>query len=308
VTRYRNLALFVLLAAVWGSAFLAIKVGLDYIPPVTFAAIRYDVAGVLMLAYAAYAVDDPIPRGRGQWTLVGIGAVFLIAGYHAFLFVGETDPAVTSAAAAVVVSLSPVLTTAFARGLLPSERLTAVGLVGLLVGLVGVAVLARPDPANLLTGGFVAKLLVFAAAASFALGSVLTRRVEADLPIETMEAWSMLLGAVLMHAVAVGIGESPAAIRWTPEAVTALAYLSVVASAVGFLIYFDLLDRLGPIEINLVSYVAPVFAALAGWAVRSETPTAATVAGFVLIFAGFLLLKRRAIRDELPRIRRALGV
>jgi drug/metabolite transporter (DMT)-like permease len=306
VTRYRNLALFLVLAAVWGSAFLAIKVGLDYIPPVTFAALRYDVAGVLMLAYAAYAVDDPVPRGRGQWTVVAIGAVFLIAGYHAFLFVGETDPAVTSAAAAVVVSLSPVLTTAFARGLLPSERLTTVGIVGLLVGLVGVAVLAQPDPQNLLTGGFVAKLLVLAAAASFALGSVLTRRVDADLPIETMEAWSMVLGALLMHAVAVGIGESPAAIRWTPEAVAAMGYLSVVASAVGFLIYFDLLDRLGPIEINLVSYVAPVFAALSGWAVRSEAPTVATVVGFGLIFGGFVLVKRRAIREELPRVRRAL--
>jgi drug/metabolite transporter (DMT)-like permease len=259
-----------------------------------------------MLAYAAYAVEDPLPRGRGQWTLVAIGAVFIIAGYHAFLFVGETDPAVTSAAAAVVVSLSPVLTTAFARGLLPSERLTVLGLAGLLVGLVGVVVLAQPDPANLLSGGFVAKLFVFAAAASFALGSVLTRRVDAELPIETMEAWSMLLGAVLMHAVAVGVGESPAAIRWTPEALTAMVYLSVVASAVGFLVYFDLLNRLGPIEINLVSYVAPVFAALAGWAVRSETPTVATVAGFLLIFAGFLLVKRRAIGEELPRIRRAL--
>ena len=307
MSRYRNLALFLVLAAVWGSAFLAIKVGLDYIPPVTFAALRYDVAGVLMLAYAAYAVDDPIPRGRGQWTVVGIGAVFLIAGYHALLFVGETDPAVTSAAAAVVVSLSPVLTTGFARALLPSERLSVLGVVGLVVGLVGVAVLAQPDPSNLLSGGFVAKLLVFGAAASFALGSVLTRRVEAELPIETMEAWSMLLGALLMHVVAIGVGESTAGIRWTPAAVTAMVYLSVVASAVGFLIYFDLLERLGPVEINLVSYVAPVFAALAGWAVRSETPTVATGVGFLLIFGGFVLLKRRAVREELPRLRRALG-
>jgi drug/metabolite transporter (DMT)-like permease len=307
VSRYRNFTLFIVLAAVWGSAFLAIKVGLDYIPPVTFAAIRYDIAGVIMLAYAAYAVEDPIPRGRSQWTLVAVGAAFLIAGYHALLFVGETDPAVTSAAAAVVVSLSPVLTTGFARAFLPSERLTALGVVGLLVGLVGVAVLTRPDPSNLLSSGLVAKLLVFGAAASFALGSVLTRRVEADLPIETMEAWSMLLGALLMHAVAVGIGESPAAIRWTPESVTALVYLAVVASAVGFLIYFDLLERLGPIEINLVSYVAPVFAALTGWAVRDETPTVATVAGFVLIFGGFVLLKRRTLREELPRLGRELG-
>jgi drug/metabolite transporter (DMT)-like permease len=304
VSRYRNLALFLVLAIVWGSAFMAIKAGLAYFPPVLFAAIRYDVAGVLMLGYAAYALDDPIPRGRGQWTLVAIGSVLLIAGYHALLFVGETDPAVTSAAAAVIVSLSPVLTTGFARAFLPSERLTSVGIAGLLLGLVGVAVLSQPDPNNLFAGGFVAKLLVLGAAASFALGSVLTRWVDATMPIESMEAWSMLGGALLMHGLSVGIGESTADVVWSTEAIVALLYLSVAASAVGFLIYFDLLDRLGAIEINLVSYVAPLSAAVAGWLFLAERPTPATAGGFVLIFAGFVLIKRRAIREELPKLRR----
>jgi len=301
VTRYRNLALFLVLAAVWGSAFMAINAGLAYFPPVLFAALRYDVAAVIMLAYAGYVVDDPIPRGRGQWTLVAIGATLLIAAYHALLFLGEADPAVTSAIAAVIVSLSPVLTTVFARALLPSERLTAVGVLGLLVGLVGAVVLAAPDPANLTGDGTFAKFLVFLAAAAFALGSVLTKAVDAELPIETMEAWSMLLGALIMHAVAVALGESMADVVWTAEAVLALAYLALAASALGFLIYFDLLDRLGPIEINLVSYVAPVFAALSGWVVLREGLTATTVVGFLCICVGFVLVKRAAIRDELRR-------
>jgi drug/metabolite transporter (DMT)-like permease len=305
VSRYRNLALFVLLAAVWGSAFMAIKAGLEYFPPVLFAALRYDVAGVVMLGYAAYVLDDPIPRTAGEWTLVAIGSTLLIAGYHVFLFVGEADPAVTSAAAAVIVSLSPVLTSGFARALLPSERLTLWGTTGLLLGLVGVAVLTRPDPSNLLSGGAVAKLLVFGAAACFALGSVLTRRVEATLPIESMEAWSMLGGALAMHVVSAAMGESAAAVTWSWEAVLALGYLSLAASALGFLVYFDLLERLGPVEINLVSYVAPVFAALSGWAFLSELPTPATGVGFLLIFAGFVLIKRRAIRQELPRLGRS---
>jgi len=120
VSRTRNLSLFLILAAVWGSAFMAIKAGLTYFPPVLFAALRYDVAGVVMLAYAAYVVDDPIPRGRDdEWTTVAVGATLIIAAYHAFLFIGESDPAVTSAVAAVIVSLSPVLTTVFARAFLP---------------------------------------------------------------------------------------------------------------------------------------------------------------------------------------------
>ena len=306
MTRYRNLLLFVVLAAVWGSAFMAINAGLDFFPPVLFAAIRYDVAGVVMLAYAAYVLDDPLPRTRGQWTLVAVGSLLLIAGYHVFLFVGQSDPGVTSAAASVVVSLSPVLTVGFARALLPDERLSAAGVAGLLLGLVGVTVLSEPDPANLLGGSTGAKLLILAAAGSFALGSVATRRVDDHLPIESMEAWSMLGGALVMHVVSFGMGESVAGIQWTVEGLLALAYLSLAASALGYLLYFDLLDRLGPIEINLVSYVAPLFAALAGWAFLAEMPTVATATGFVLIFAGFVLVKRETIRAELPRLRRAL--
>ncbi|SEO66319.1 Permease of the drug/metabolite transporter (DMT) superfamily [Halogranum amylolyticum] len=301
MTRVRNLLLFVVLAALWGSAFMAIKAGLlAGIPPVLFAAVRYDVAGLLVLGYAAVVLDDPFPRGRGQWTLVAIGSTLLIAAYHALLFVGETDPAVNSAAAAVIVSLSPVLTTGFARAFLPQERLSTVGVFGLLLGLIGVAVLSDLDPNNLLAGGFVAKLLVLAAAAAFALGSVLTGRVDAEMPIESMEAWSMLGGALLMHLLSFALGESPAGVAWTSfDVVWSLGYLAVGSSAVGFLIYFDLLERLGPIEINLVSYVAPVFAALSGWLVLNEQPTVATFTGFLLIFVGFLLLKRRAIRRAL---------
>jgi drug/metabolite transporter (DMT)-like permease len=74
----------------------------------------------------------------------------------------------------------------------------------------------------------------------------------------------------------------------------------VVASAAGFLIYFDLLDRLGPIEINLVSYAAPFAAAITGVLVLSETPTLFTAVGFGLICCGFVLIKRDAIREEMP--------
>ncbi|MFB6071173.1 MAG: DMT family transporter [Halanaeroarchaeum sp.] len=305
MSTYRNLALFAVLAGVWGTAFMAIKAGLDPFgeAPVLFAAVRYDVAGVLMLGYAAFAVDDWLPRGRNQWALVAVGGVLMIAGYHAFLFVGERQT--TSAAAAVIVSLSPVLTTGFARAFLPSERLRPVGLIGLFLGLVGVVVLADPSPGTLLGGNATGEFLVFLAAVSFSLGSVLTKVLDASLPIETMEAWSMVIGALVMHLASVGLGEDPGSVAVTPTAIASLAYLSIAASAVGFLIYFDLLDRLGPIEINLVSYVAPVFAALSGWVFLGELLTVRTVVGFAIIFAGFWLLKREELERELSRLRRS---
>jgi probable blue pigment (indigoidine) exporter len=297
VTRYRNAVLFLVLAAAWGSAFVAISAGLEHFPPVLFAALRYDIAGVLMLAYAVYAVDRWYPTGRGEWATVVVGAVLLIGAYHVFLFVGQQHT--TAAAAAVLVSLSPVLTTGFARLLVPSDALSLVGVVGVLVGLLGVAIVVQPDPSNLLATDSVGKGLVFCAAAAFALGSVLTRRIDASLPIETMEAWSMLGGALLMHVVSIALGEPFEPSAWTaPEALGALVYLSVIASALGFLLYFDLLERLGAVEINMVSYVAPVFTALVGWLYLGEVVDATTVFGFVLIAFGFVLVKRRAFSAE----------
>ncbi len=302
MSRYRNLALFLLLATLWGSAFVAISAGLSHVPPILFAALRYDIAGVLMLGYAASTVDKWRPRDRTDWTQIAVGALLLIAAYHAFLFVGQQNT--TAAAAAILVSLSPVLSTGFARLLVPDDALSAVGVAGVAVGLVGVGVIVRPDPSNLLATDAVAKGLVFCAAAAFALGSVLTRRIDASLPIETMEAWSMLGGAVALHLVSLAIGEPVEPTAWArPEAIGAIAYLSVGASAVGFLIYFDLLERLGPVEINMVSYVAPVVTAVVGWLYLGEVVDATALAGFGLIAVGFLLVKRRAIRREIDGVR-----
>jgi drug/metabolite transporter (DMT)-like permease len=72
-------------------------------------------------------------------------------------------------------------------------------------------------------------------------------------------------------------------------------------------IYFHLLDRVGAVEINLVAYPAPVFAALSGWLVLCETLNVLALLGFVVIFAGFVLVKRDPLRDRLETWRRALA-
>ncbi|GAA0311395.1 DMT family transporter [Halarchaeum salinum] len=308
MSRYRDALLFCVLAVAWGSAFVAIKAGLAHVPPVFFAALRFDVAAVLMFAYAAATTDRWRPRTRREWLTVAVGGALLIAAYHAFLFVGEGRPGVTAATAAVVVSLGPVLTTAFDRLLLPGDRLSPLGVLGLCCGFVGVIVIVVPpavvtagDVSVLFDSNAVGTLLVVCATASFALGSVLTERLDTDLPSATMEAWAMLLGALSLNAASLALGE-PQTIPRSVEALSALGYLSVVASAFGFLLYFDLHDRLGSVEVNLVSYVAPVAAALVGWWLLGESLGVTTAVGFLIVFAGFCLLKRRALYAELERV------
>jgi len=294
----RDAGLFVFLSAIWGSAFMAIKVGLDFMPPVFFAAVRYDIAGVVMLVYAALAVEYWHPKTRADYLTVLVETVLIIALYNAFLFVGEQG--VSSGVAAILVGMSPILTTGFSRTLLPDERLTAIGVVGLVLGFVGVGLVAMPQDGLPAVGDLISPGFVLLAAASVALGSVLVQRLDGDISSEGMVAWSTALGALLLHAISIARpSESLSAVEVTPGAVLALVYLAVFASAIGYVVYFDLLERLGAIEINLVSYAAPVFAAVSGWVVLGETLDVITVAGFVVIFVGFVLLKRQALSDEL---------
>lgn len=287
-------AMFLLLAAIWGTAFVAIEVGLHAVPALSFAAMRYSVAGAIILGYAAYATDRWRPRGRAEWLSTSIAGVFVIGIYHGALYLGELR--VSGAVAAVIISLTPILTAAFASGLLGRDSIDAVEALGFLLGFAGVAIVAAPGggsvAANLLGVG-----LVFVGAVSFAIGGVLSRPSDLDLPIETMEAWAMLLGSAVLWVGAGARGESLAAVEWTGPAVLSLVYLTLISGCGGFLLYFELLDRIGATELNLVSYLEPVVAALASWLLIGSVIDVSTLVGFGTIFLGFGLLKRRVLAN-----------
>ncbi|WP_254546019.1 DMT family transporter [Halomarina pelagica] len=288
-----NGVLFVILAAVWGTSFVAIEVGLEHFPPLLFAALRYAVAGAIVLGYATLTTDRWRPVTRDDWTAVGVVGAFVIAGYHGLLYLGELH--VPGAIAAVIVSLSPVLTAVFASAFLADERLGPVEVAGLAFGLLGVVVVAAPDPAALVGSTLLGVALVFLGGACFALGSVLTRPIDSGLPLRSLEGWGMLVGAGLLFAAGDVRGESMAAIDWSAPAVASLAYLTIVSGVLAFLLYFDLLDRMGPTEINLVGYLEPVVAAVMSWLLLGHLIDGTTLLGFGIIFFGFALVKRDAV-------------
>lgn len=304
MSRYRALGLFLALGALWGGSFPAIKAGLDYFPPVLFAAARYDVAAVILVTYAVLATDHWWPTTRDDWGGVAAAGLFLVAG-NGLLFIGQQY--VTSGVGAIIYSLVPILTTGFAFLLLSEGIDSALGFVGIGLGLVGVGIVARPDPNALLSSNMVGIGFVLAAAVSVALGSVLLRRTDPDIGDAALTGWAMVLGGLLLHGGSLAAGESVAAVDLAPAALVVLAYVGLLATGVAYLIYFNLLGAYGPLEANLVSYVVPVVAAVVGWALLGETLTPLTLGGFLVIFAGFALLKRDAIRGELVRLQALSG-
>ena len=291
--RLVTVGLFCALATLWGFSFLAIAIGLESLAPVLFAAFRYDIAAVLLLGYALTSGATWRPSSRANAAGVLAGGVFLVAA-NALLFVGQQT--VPSGVAAIMQSLVPILTSLWALGLLPEERVSARGAVGVLLGFVGVGLIVRPNPANLLGADVVGRLLILLQVAGVALGGVLIQRARPTLDNAALSGWSMLIGGVILHAVSAGIGE-PFTLPTTAAAGLAVGYLGVFATAVAFFIYFTLLELRGALETSLVAYLVPVVATVAGVVVLGESITPLTVVGFFVVFAGFVVLKRQAIAD-----------
>jgi len=297
MSRLRNLGLFCALAVVWGTAFAATKLGLASIPPILFAAVRFDLAAVLLFAYVFARGVDWRPKTRGDVRHVLVGGAFSIGAHHALLFAGQQT--VPPATAAVLLGLIPVITPALTRLAATERRLTPTGFVGVLLGFVGVVIIANPDPSRLLSANVVGVALVLASAVAFAVGAVLLSDEPPSMSVIATQPWMMAVGAVLLHVTALVVPE-PAAV-WNTDALAALVYLAAVSGALGFFLYFLLLDRLGPIEVSFIEYATPIPAAIGGFVLFGDAVTPATVLGFVIILAGFALVKRRALRAELRR-------
>jgi len=268
----RTLALAAVASVLFGGTFVGAKAGLSYLPPLLFVALRFDIAAVVLLGYVVVtrSRDELLPQTRGDVLAILSTGLFAIGLANALIFVGQQSA--TSAVAAIVFSLNPILTPVFAAILLSDERLSARGGLGMIIGLLGVGLVVSPDPAMLLSGG-IGKLVLFT----------------------VRTAWALPVAAALCHALSIGTGESAATAVWSPTAIAALLYVGIFAGAVAYIAYFGLLDVTGAIQANLIFYVVPVVSTLGGWAVLGEAITPTAVAGFLTIFAGFAVLGSESV-------------
>lgn len=287
-TRTSTLALFALVVLVMGGGYVAVRVVVAAAPPLFLGALRFDLTAVALLGAAALTGADWWPRTRADRAAVVVLGVFVFGGAIALLFLGQRGT--TAAVAAIAMCLGPALTAAFARVLLPAERLSRRGLFGVLLGLAGALLLAQPGSAGTARGSGLGVVLVLCAAASGSLGSVLLGRLGATASPVVQAGWGALLGGLLLHAASAAAGEQTGSIAWTPGLVGLLAYLALVVGGGGYVALLVLLRRVGPTRTSLTSYGSPVAASVFGALLLGESPTATALVGFAVIAAGFALL------------------
>lgn len=287
--RWKTWLAFATIYLVWGSTFLAIRIGVREVPPFLFAAMRFLAAGLVLYGWTiARGERSPEPH---QWLSVFIVALLIFVFDYGLLFWAEQR--VPSGIAAVMLAMIPVFMALSQIIILRTQRLTVRLAVGLLVGIGGVAVLmsnrlglgGRPID----RAGAVALIV---AAMSWSLASALTLKLPLPASKVMSSGAQMLSGGALLAATGAALGEFQ---RFDPGNVStgawiALFYLIVPGSIIAFTAYLWLIHRESPTKVGTYAYVNPVVAVLLGYFVADEPLSLRTVLGTLLVLISVVVI------------------
>jgi drug/metabolite transporter (DMT)-like permease len=279
---WKVLLAFAVIYFVWGSTYLAIRVGVREIPPFLMAGMRFLVAGIVLYAWMR-ARGTPSPTAR-EWSGATLLAVLIFVFDYGLLFWAERR--VPSGIAAVMLATIPVFMTLSEIWIIKTQRLTPRLGASLITGIAGVAVLVNRS------GSFgdtpidiVGACALIVAAISWSLASALTRKVPLPSAKTMSSGIQMLAGGVLLTLAATLLGEfrgfrmqAVSARAWL-----ALAYLIVAGSIVAFTAYVWLIHHQSPTKVGTYAYVNPVVAILVGYFLGGEAIGGRTIVGSALV-------------------------
>jgi drug/metabolite transporter (DMT)-like permease len=285
----RALAMFLTLSALWGSSYLFIEVALeDGLAPWAVVSIRTVLAALVLVPFALRMGVLGELRGR-LGPVVVLGLVQAAAPLTLISFGQEH---IASSLTGILVATAPIFTFLLAFALAGAERASRSRLLGVAIGIVGVALLLGVDAgggADALVGG----LLVILAAFGYAVGAwYLKRNLSGLEPVATVTGTQLVAAAVLLPLGLLHIPDAAPGVAATGS----LFALGVFCTALGFVLFHSLVATEGPATASLVGYVAPGFSVLYGVTLLDERFTIATAAGLVLILGGSWL----AAGGELP--------
>ena len=280
---------FLLLCGIWGSTWLFIKLGLEDLPPITFAGIRFVIACAILF-FLIRARATRLPDNRRDWWLLASTGVLSFSLNYGLVFWGEQY--ISSGLAAVLQSTLPAFGLVFAHLHLPGERMTWSKIFGVVLGVLGVAVVFSNQLAvaggKALAGSIALVLSAMFAAYSNVLVKAHGRKLEPTI----LAAGQMFFGLIPLLLIGVLLEGNPLRFRWTAMAVLSLLYLAVVGSVIAFVLYYWLVRHVDVTKTMLISLFTPVVAVVLGMVVLGEDLSWRTVAGGVMIMAGVRFVTR----------------
>ena len=278
---------WLILCGIWGSTWLFIKIGLRDLPPFTFAGLRFVLAAgilgsIILIRRARW------PRTRSEWYLIAVSGLLQFTLNYGLVFWGEQY--ISSGLAAVLQSTFPLFGLVIAHFYLPSERMTTLKVVGVLLGVFGVAVIFSDQ---LTIAGSMALLGSIALVLSAVFGSysnVLVKAYGGKIDPQILAASQMVFGFVPLLAAGFATEGNPLQFRWTLSAFVSLMYLVIVGSVIAFWLYYWLVRNMDVTNTMLIALVTPVVAVILGMLVLHEQLNWRLVAGSACIILGLGLI------------------
>jgi drug/metabolite transporter (DMT)-like permease len=278
-----------LLALIWGSAFLWIKLADRGFSPVEVTLARL-AAGAAVLFAVMLARRDRVPRSPRLWASIVIAALF--ANAAPYLLFALAEQTVSSSTAGVINATTPLWTAILALAVRHQESLTRWQGAGLVIGFAGGVLIFSPwrTTSELFSAGGLESL---AASVSYAVSYIYMDRFLARRGVGAIVLSAcQLAAAAVMLAVALGVSGAPAP-RPTAESVAALAVLGIVGTGFAYVLNYQIITSDGATVASTVTYLLPVIAIALGVIVLSEEVTAMTLGGIALVLAGVALTRRR---------------
>jgi drug/metabolite transporter (DMT)-like permease len=287
--RFAIVAAYVVLCVVWSSTWLAIKLGLRDLPPISFVAIRFVIAVAVLLAVSAGHVRL-LPRSRSDYVLLAFTGLLMFGVNYPLLFWGEEH--VASGLAAVLQATIPIFGMLFAHWLLPDEPLRWQRLAGALLALGGVALICGRLLDRGGTLAFWGGLGIVFGAAGAAYSNVLLKRRSLELAPAMIAAWQMFFGVIPLIALGFAVEGNPARFHWSKLSIFCLLYLAVIGSALTFLLLYWLLPRMTVTNLQTISLITPPGAVALGWFLGGETFSAGYLLGAAFVLTGVWIIFR----------------
>ncbi len=286
---------YAVVSVVWGSTYLAIRVGVVEMPPFWMAGVRLVTAGVILLAIAL-ASGRRLPREASAWGWLVLTGVLILGFALGGMFWAEQH--LESGLAALLACVSPILMALYGSLGPRGERLTPRIVIGLLIGLAGVAILVDPGWAHM-DGAvpYVAVGVILAGSNAWSGGSVLAKRKLTAVSPLLSSAIHSLAGGIFLLLVDLVLrgGSIPAA---PGRAWVALAYLTLFGSVIAYSAYLYLVTHMAPARAGTYTYINPVIAVLLGTLILNEAITWRIVLGGVVILGGLALVRRARLRPR----------
>ena len=289
---------WLLLCCIWGSTWLFIKLGLQDLPPLTFAGIRFLIASTILIAIVAVR-GLALPRRRSDWFLLAITGILAFSLNYGLLFWGEQY--ISSGLAALLQATIPAFGLVIAHFYLPGERMTPAKIFGVVMGVAGVGVIFSNQLSVAGTGALAGSAALVLSSVCAAYSNVLVKARGQHLDPAILAAAQMFFGLIPLLLIGIPREGNPFDFRWTPMAFFALFYLAIVGSVIAFLLYYWLVRNMDVTKTMLIALVTPVVAVTLGMLVLGEKLDWRTIAGGAMIMSGIGLIVVRTVKSSKAR-------